>query len=1151
MKKQKTLHRFAAVAAVLLAFCLVFMAPVGAAVAETDVAKIGDIGYSTLQAAFDAADEGDTIVLCKDLIITQSSATKIQNSNYESSKPSTLNSNPEYWYDGIQYTGDKSFTVNLNGKTISCDNTINDYLIYLTNKGNKVNEISFINGNIQGGSNTWAVICVSGTASTQTTTLNLGNNLKVIVNASAFDGEKAGVIPRHSSTVNVLSGATIESSDLTAAKNVYLLNAAGGIINVYDGAIINAKKDGYIGIIGNGVVNIYGGTITATKTAIHTSTSGKGDFTIYGGSIIAPDAVVSSADLNNYNTAAPVVKIVGGSIDGTVSVINYGTSSKSNGATLTVIGGKFTDSGDSFTGTNYIPSGYQLDSTSGKVSATNSVAKVGDVGYATLADAITAATPGSTVTVLEDCTVSDVIKIEKQLTITGNGDVTITGTAKKIFEVYADADFKNLNLVNGVDYGRCIDTRTDDIEVNINNCVLTANGGGNPQPLTIGDYKKEGLTVTLSGTTIDAGKSGYGITTFVPVTLIIKDESEITGYGALYFKDGSDSTSVTISESTITGNNKYSEEGGNSFGVFILEEKGITVTLEESANVALASAKGTAVESIFLFNTEWNADARSGNTINVEANVHLATDGENTEFATNVYENTLNIQKCVTSNFQIESKYLDTTGEEKLASVATRINENGVVTEYTVQAVSEETVVPETPKVETLVTTDQNGAVTSTTISKPTGEETSIKKTGYDAVTITQTSNSGSGSSSESTETPVVTIVIKGITDSAFINSDDGTEFNSVTIPANAEITATYAPIEAASDGETEGTEKTQVSLSLKIDNISKPLPVIDASIREEVIEQVDEKSTAPVTILAMITAVGEDKNTNIKGSDEKAIAITFKVPASAVTDKNMLRAYHVVAGNPEALPNPIVSGPEEGFYTITIYGSSFSSYVLVEEEPQQYTGGSATDTGSGNYQYYPRSVPTDGIVDFGTSKVITGMELPAGSDGTVTLNIKPTFSMPENGFYAFEIDAPGYNTDAKINGGLSFQIPVADLEAAGWTAEDIVLFHGTVGEDGKITWEALPTNLVKNENGVAYYKAAINSCSPFYIGFVKDGSVVNTEVVDPVTPETPETSVTPDEPEVLPPVDEPETPEQPTESPAPILAVLAGLGAAVVLRRK
>ena len=216
-----------------------------------------------------------------------------------------------------------------------------------------------------------------------------------------------------------------------------------------------------------------------------------------------------------------------------------------------------------------------------------------------------------------------------------------------------------------------------------------------------------------------------------------------------------------------------------------------------------------------------------------------------------------------------------------------------------------------------------------------------------------------------------------------------------------------------------------------------------------------------------------------------------------------------------------------------------------VPEVPDNQDRPSSSGTSTGDYQYYPRAVPTDGIVSFGSSKVVKGMELPAGSDGTVTLNTKPTFAMPENGFYAFEIDAPGYNLDAKINGGLSFQIPVADLEAAGWTAEDIVLFHGTVGEDGKITWEALPTNLVKNENGVAYYKAAIAGCSPFYIGFVKDGSVVNTEVVDPVTPETP------DEPEVLPPVDEPETPEQPTESPAPILAVLAGLGAAVVLRRK
>ena len=385
------------------------------------------------------------------------------------------------------------------------------------------------------------------------------------------------------------------------------------------------------------------------------------------------------------------------------------------------------------------------------------------------------------------------------------------------------------------------------------------------------------------------------------------------------------------------------------------------------------------------------------------------------------------------------------------------------------------------------------------------------------------------------TDSPV-SIIISGV-DTTAAASDNS--MSSVAIPEKAEITAVF-------EKSTENDEGVTVQLSIKIDNVTKALPVIDTQIDETV----EDVIPVPVKkILGMLTALGDTTAVNKNIKEGEAVILTFSIPNGI--DLNKVKAYHVKDGqDPKEMGWEIVT--IEGTKFIRVYGTErFSSYVLVEEEPQQYTGGSATDTGAGNYQYYPRSVPTDGIIDFGTSRVVTGMELPAGSDGTVTLNIKPTFAMPENGFYAFEIDAPGYNLDAKINGGLSFQIPVADLEAAGWTAEDIVLFHGTVGEDGKITWEALPTNLVKNENGVAYYKAAINSCSPFYIGFVKDGSVVNTEVVDPTVPETPEQPVTPDEPEVLPPVEEPtEEPETPA-SPAPILAVLAGLGAVVALRRK
>lgn len=226
------------------------------------------------------------------------------------------------------------------------------------------------------------------------------------------------------------------------------------------------------------------------------------------------------------------------------------------------------------------------------------------------------------------------------------------------------------------------------------------------------------------------------------------------------------------------------------------------------------------------------------------------------------------------------------------------------------------------------------------------------------------------------------------------------------------------------------------------------------------------------------------------------------------------------------------------------------ATFTAVEIPPAPSSSSSSSKgSDSGNYQYFPREVTADGIISFGSSKVVKGMELPAGSSGRVTLNTMPDFEMPENGFYAFEIDAPGYNLDAKINGGLSFQIEAADLEAEGWTAEDIVLYHGTVAEDGTITWEALPTSLVEVENGIAYYKAVINGCSPFYIGFVEDGSIVNEPVVEPSDEPTDVPQDVPGEdlPDIPRVQDEPEEPS----TPAPILAVLAGFGVAVVLRRK
>ena len=94
----------------------------------------------------------------------------------------------------------------------------------------------------------------------------------------------------------------------------------------------------------------------------------------------------------------------------------------------------------------------------------------------------------------------------------------------------------------------------------------------------------------------------------------------------------------------------------------------------------------------------------------------------------------------------------------------------------------------------------------------------------------------------------------------------------------------------------------------------------------------------------------------------------------------------------------------------------------------------------------------------------------------------------------------------------------VAEIEADGKTAADVALWHYDE-ETGE--WTKLVTSFIIKD-GIVYFEAITFDFSPF--------AIVYEDVSAPT---------------------EPETPEQPTESPAPILAVLAGLGAAVVLRRK
>ncbi|MBO5431397.1 PGF-pre-PGF domain-containing protein [Methanocorpusculum sp.] len=164
---------------------------------------------------------------------------------------------------------------------------------------------------------------------------------------------------------------------------------------------------------------------------------------------------------------------------------------------------------------------------------------------------------------------------------------------------------------------------------------------------------------------------------------------------------------------------------------------------------------------------------------------------------------------------------------------------------------------------------------------------------------------------------------------------------------------------------------------------------------------------------------------------------------------------------------------------------------------------------------------PGDAPADAPAEPAVTGVVLPEGTDSEVAfipVSEKPApAGKEENTKKVFEINVPKYEKGKPAT--VKFTMTVAELEKDGKTAADVALWHHDE-ETGE--WTKLVTTFVIKD-GIVYFEAITFDFSPFAIVYE------DTEL----------------------PTDEPETPEQPTESPAPILAVLAGLGAAVVLRRK
>ncbi len=1159
MKRQKTLHRFAAVAAVLLTLCLVFMMPVGADAVDNcpglcnHVAAIDDKHYDSLQDAVNAATEGSKDKLVEIKLLQEGgevSGPGIAIGSGSISETGVTSDDVKAQYIKIDFNGctyNVTSLVGSSGSVTNCFQLRSGSTVYLTNGGITVSETvkSSDSSSVYGdGYSLQGQPKGSGMIIQNYANLTL-ENMVLDGSGLSFEGEENYVLSNNCGNVAIIGNTKITAKDGDYAFDSCHYNGYPiPTVTVFSGTITGTV------LMDGGEIVVYGGTFTDPTVLNYLGYSaGTGSIEVFVK--LQKDFQITST-ITIDDEASVILDMNGNTITGTgftdkegedrhlftvarrsgLVILNSGNTDSrisSDNSGISVQNGGMFIAGD----VSIFDESENIPSTQKKI-----IFDVKDTGIRAY---------GTDKETYDD--VSTVVYLDDKTKINTDGyGIAIFGPSNDNTKCYgvvvlADGEITGTHPSSGTYYGTTGITTSGNIESGDSvillgpNAKITAvtgnsnNVGYNDAPAIMANGYAMWMIVgsTLEGDEAISMKAGelFILDGTFKATGQYYDPSETNN-------NGSEMTgaALSVTNTYVTGSGKdgvkifimggdfESKYGHAVFSGKSNEAKDTGDVLKDFAVIGI-DLLSESLESVWgdLDDDTKNLIASLGFT---EEDILSALKDSIPTFKSGANKASIQISGTMSGGdigiAVVSGKYSTDVSKYVPEGFVSVPVEDGTQYEVIIQPEDAVVVVPEVPG-EVVKKDDGSSIIRNIDTSTQTVKSTTVD--GNSAVII-----------EPKTDSSDVTFEIIG----AKIEED-----GSVTVPEDADIKVKYPTTSVGQGG-------TFINLTVSIDDIAGPIPVIDFALKPEVKNAIGEQAE----VIAMLSAVGNG-NTNL-GSETGAIEITFIVPASVVDSLggvSKLAVFHVKGTAVSDIP--IVSITKIGTeYHIVVKADGFSTYALGIKptvDTGNNGGGSATDTGSGNYQYYPRDVPASGIISFGTSKVVTGMELPAGSDGTVTLNIKPTFTMPENGFYAFEIDAPGYNTDAKINGGLSFQIPVSALEAAGFTAKDIVLFHGTAGEAGKITWEALPTNLVKNENGIAYYKAAINGCSPFYIGFVKDGSIINTEVVEPVTPPT-ETPDVPNTPGTLPPTDTPDTPETPA-SPAPILAVLAGLGAVAALRRK
>ena len=597
---------------------------VNALAQDVSVAQIGDVKYTTLQAAVDEATAGQTIELLKDFELTTVTSHPSQNYNVEINKSITIDGKG---YKITSSQGKRPLVLTGEGnniilKDLTVINKDNVAALWISNALTCTLDNTVIDGTDYAGAYN-QVVTISKFSDEGRVVLNVTNGSVIKTN----DEGKAhyAIFTNHPTDINVTKStikgwAAVYVKSPAAGTNVTISNSTLVSSNAYSN--VSNSFAAFVMEDNNVTVNVTNSKITLNNT---------GD----------QDQAIAAAD----GITGAVVNLGEGNEVEFVEPGNFKFAL--NDAEVKVSGGEFNAPvPEDCCAEGYIPT--TLENGKYSVKQGSFVAQIDDVKYETLQAAFNAAKDGETVTLLGnyDATSESMAAnprqfvIKKSITFDGGG-YTLTTKQRGIAVGNVNGDlsndisvtFRDITIKNATSGARCIDTRGKIGTLTLDKVTLNTQGAtGYTQPLTIGGNQATPANVIVTnGSVIQTNEKGnayYAIVTFNPVNMTIED-STIKGWACIYAKGqdssaGSAGSTFTINNSTLVSTNEYNGES-NSFAAFTMEDNDVTINVTNS-EITLNNT-GDQVQAIALASrslTDIAVNLGEGNTVTFDGTGEVA-----------------------------------------------------------------------------------------------------------------------------------------------------------------------------------------------------------------------------------------------------------------------------------------------------------------------------------------------------------------------------------------------------------------------------------------------------------------------------------------------------------------------------------------------